>query len=105
MTDMINAYKEYFTRYFDFSGKTSRAGYWWVVLANIIIGFILGLLGSLGVTLSSIYSLITIIPGLAIVIRRLHDTNRSGWNLLWLLVPIIGWIILVVFLASAGKKA
>ena len=97
---MINAYKEYFTRYFDFSGKTTRAGYWWVVLANIIIAFALGLLGSLGTTISSVYSIATLIPGIAISIRRLHDTGRSGWNLLWAFVPIVGWIILLVYLAG-----
>ena len=97
MGNMINAYKEYFTRYFDFSGKTTRAGYWWVVLANIIIAFALGLLGSLGTTISSVYSIATLIPGIAISIRRLHDTGRSGWNLLWAFVPIVGWIILLVY--------
>ena len=100
MDKMIDAYQEYFTRYFDFDGKTSRGGYWWVVLANIIISAILGLLGSLGVTISTVYGLITIIPGIAIAIRRLHDTNRSGWNLLWLLFPIVGWVILLFYLAS-----
>ena len=100
---MLEAYKEYFQRYFDFSGKTSRSGYWWVVLANLIIGTVLGFLGSIGTTISAVYSLITIIPGLAIVNRRLHDTGRSGWNLLWLLLPIIGWIILLVYLIGESK--
>ena len=98
MNDMINAYSDYFQRYFDFSGRTTRANYWWVVLVNIIIGFVLGFLGSLGEIISIVYSLVTIIPGLAIVIRRLHDTNRSGWNLLWLLLPIFGWVILLFYL-------
>ena len=103
MQNMINAYKEYFTRYFDFSGRTNRPGYWWVVLANILIGLILSCLGAFGVVISSIYSVITIIPGLAIIFRRLHDTGRSGWNLLWFLLPLVGWIIILVFLASESK--
>lgn len=101
---MIEAYKDYFKRYFDFSGKTSLGGFWWVVLANIIISTVLGFLGFFGATLASVYSLVTLIPGIAIAVRRLHDTNRSGFNLFWLLLPLIGWIILIVFLASNTKK-
>ena len=86
---------------FDFKGCAKRSTFWWVVLANIIIGFALGLLGSVGTIASTIYSIATLIPGLAIVFRRLHDTGRSGWNLLRLLLPIVGWIILIVYLASS----
>lgn len=96
---MIDAYKDYFKRYFDFLGKTDRAGFWRVVLANLLIGMILGVFGSLGETLSSAYSIITLIPGLAIAFRRLKDVNKSPLNLLWLLLPIVGWIILIVYLA------
>ena len=101
---MVAAYKDFFKRYFDFNGKTSVSGYWWVVLVNIIISTILGFLGTIGATISGIYGLVTLIPGLAIFVRRMHDTNRSGWNILWVLLPIIGWIILLVYLVSDKKK-
>ena len=95
---MIEAYKKYFMNYANFKGRSTQGDYWWVVLANFLIGLILGLFGEFGTTLASIYSIVTLVPGLAIVVRRLHDTNRSGWNYLWILLPIAGPIILLVFL-------
>lgn len=53
--------------------------------------------------LGAVYSLVVLLPGLGVSIRRLHDTDRSGWWLLIALVPFVGVIILIVFLASEGK--
>ena len=103
LEEMLGAYREYWERYTDFSGRTSRAKYWWVFLVNFIIGFFFGLLGAIGVSLSGIYSLVTIIPGIAIAVRRLHDINKSGWNLLWAFLPLVGWIIVLVYLVSESK--
>jgi uncharacterized membrane protein YhaH (DUF805 family) len=55
-----------------------------------------------GGPLSIIFSLVNIIPGLAVSIRRLHDTDRSGWWLLIALIPLIGFILLIVWYASSG---
>lgn len=92
-------------KYAVFSGRARRKEYWFFVLFNVIIAFVLGLIdGFLGFTteygigiLGGLYALAVFIPGLAVTVRRLHDTNRSGWMLLLGLIPFIGFIILLVF--------
>lgn len=78
-----------FTKYADFSGRSSRKEYWLFML----MGFVFGLIPFLGF----IWSVIAFVPNIAVTVRRLHDTGRSGWNWLWCLIPIFGWIILLVF--------
>ena len=93
-------------KYAVFSGRARRKEYWMFFLFNIIIafslGFIEGLLGSPGV-IGMIYSLAVLIPGIAVSVRRLHDTGRSGWWLLIALIPLIGSIVLLVFMVQEGK--
>ncbi len=92
-------------RYAQFEGRASRAEFWWFVLANFIIEAILSLLGQvtvLFVIIGFAYWLALLIPGLAVGVRRLHDTNRSGLWLLIVLVPFVGAIVLIVFFAIAG---
>ena len=101
---LINAFKLVVQeRYAQFEGRSGRAEYWWFVLANFLISIVLNGLGR-AMTLFAIVgffvSLALIIPGLAVAVRRLHDTDRSGWWLLIVLVPLVGWIILIVFLAT-----
>ena len=99
---MIEAYKDYWKNYFNFSGKTSVPGYWWCVLCNFIISFIIGVVAGLLKLdiLTSIWSIATFIPGIAIVVRRLNDGNHSLLNLLWILLPLVGWIILIIKLCQ-----
>ena len=81
--------------YFNFSDRSSRADYIWWMLFSVI----LNLVGSqLDLKLSIIISIIMIPPGTGISIRRLHDSNKSGWNLLWSLtivgiIPLYYWLI------------
>ena len=92
-------------RYAKFDGRAGRAEYWWFVLANVIIWFALAILmriSGIFVILVIGFWLAIIIPSIAVAIRRLHDTNKSGWFLLISLVPLVGGIILLVFLASQG---
>lgn len=109
-------YIEVFRKYAVFGGRSRRKEYWFFFLFNIIVSFVLGfidgLTGSfspetgLGI-LSAIYTLVVIIPAIAVAVRRLHDTNRSGWWLLISLVPIVGAIVLIVFLvqdSDAGEN-
>jgi uncharacterized membrane protein YhaH (DUF805 family) len=100
-------------KYADFSGRAPRPEYWWFVLAQIVVLLIAMMLDSmLGSDIGdSGYGLIYIIvalglllPALAVGVRRLHDTGRSGWWLLIALIPIIGAIILIIFLASEGNQ-
>jgi uncharacterized membrane protein YhaH (DUF805 family) len=76
------------------------------LLFNIIIGLVLGgiegLAGGPGV-LGSIYGLVVLIPGIAVSVRRLHDADRSGWWLLIGLIPLIGAIVLLVFMAQDSQ--
>jgi uncharacterized membrane protein YhaH (DUF805 family) len=98
-------------KYAEFSGRARRKEFWMFVLINwiISIGFsiidrLLGLTyaNRSGGVLQSIYGLAVLVPSLAVGVRRLHDTGRSGWWILIGLIPIIGWIILIVFWATDG---
>jgi len=93
-------------KYAVFSGRSRRKEYWFFVLFVVIISIVLSIIdaligaydGSSGVgLLSGIFSLAVLIPGIAVSVRRLHDTDRSGWWILLGLIPIIGHIILIVF--------
>ncbi|MBP3222993.1 MAG: DUF805 domain-containing protein [Actinomycetaceae bacterium] len=97
---LIDATKRFFKKYATFSGRASRSEFWWSYLATTLIGFAVGIL-TIGVG-SSLWSLATLIPSLAIAVRRLHDTNRSGW---WLLAPIGMMFISVIpmFIAFAAS--
>ncbi|WP_133512838.1 DUF805 domain-containing protein [Candidatus Thiosymbion oneisti] len=96
----MNWYIEVLKKYAVFTGRAHRTEYWMFLLINIIIafaiGFIEGFMGSPGVV-GMIYSLAVLLPGIAVGVRRLHDTDRSGWWLLIGLIPIIGAIVLIVF--------
>jgi len=99
--------------YTNFEGRARRKEYWFFVLINMIFTAVCSLLDqSIGTfnyetntgTISSIYSLLVLIPSVAVAVRRLHDTNRRGWWLLLIFVPIAGWIILFVFLVLKGEE-
>jgi uncharacterized membrane protein YhaH (DUF805 family) len=92
--------------YADFSGRNRRKAFWMFYLINLLISIVLGVVDELmGVAvIGTIYSLALLIPQLSAGARRLHDTGRSGWwQLLWL-VPIIGWIVIIVFLAQDSHE-
>jgi uncharacterized membrane protein YhaH (DUF805 family) len=94
-------------RYAQFDGRARRAEYWWFWLANLIVFAILLALAaasSFFYILYAIYALGVIIPNIAVGIRRLHDTDRSGWWLLLPLIPFVGFIILLVFLLQDGTR-
>jgi len=99
----MNWYIEVLKNYAVFTGRARRTEYWMFFLINIIIafaiGFIEGFVGSPGVV-GIIYSMAVLIPSIAVGVRRLHDTDRSGWWLLIGLIPIIGAIVLIVFLVQ-----
>ena len=94
-------YLEVLRKYAVFSGRARRREYWMFFLVNFIIELLLGMLdvtiGTLGL-LGGIYSLFIFIPSLAVTIRRLHDTNRSGWWILIGLIPLVGWIFLLILM-------
>lgn len=99
-----------FKKYATFQGRAKRPEFWYfflvVVAVNLVLGFI-GLLvfvSSIAAWVSNLWSLATFIPLLAVSVRRLHDTNRTGWWVLLPLVPVIGAIILMVMMAMKGTE-
>lgn len=93
-------------QYVGFSGRARRSEYWWFFLFNVLVSIVASILDSVLGTMSddtnvgligTIASLALLLPSIAVGIRRLHDTSRSGWWILIGLIPIVGWIILLVF--------
>ena len=87
--------------YFDFEGRSTVQQYWMFTLWSIIFAIILGIIGQ--EIASTLFSLALLFPSLGIGARRLHDIGKSGWWQLLYFIPIIGWIILIVFLVTKGE--
>ena len=102
----MNWYLGCWKKFAEFSGRARRQEYWMFVLFNFLVsvavGVVDGILGT-GGSLGGLYSLAVLVPSLAVAARRLHDTDRSGWWMLIALIPVIGWIVLLVFLCSDSK--
>ena len=113
--------KSVFSKYATFTGRASRSEYWYFTLFNIITSTLLLLLGIaigaatggsdgvpggliVGYILYIIYGLGVLIPSLAVAVRRLHDTNNSGWLILLGLIPCVGGIVLLVFKILQGTN-
>lgn len=98
----MNWYFQALANYFNFADRARRKEYWMFVLFNMIfmiaVGVIDGVLGSFGI----LYGLGVFIPGLAVTVRRLHDTGRSGWWMLISIIPILGIILLTYFMVLDG---
>jgi len=97
--------------YTNFTGRARRAEFWWYFLANLIISIALSIIDAAlgwgsgyGGVLSGLYGLAVLLPGIAVGIRRLHDTDKSGWWLLLVFIPIVGIIVLIVFWATDGTR-
>lgn len=107
----MNWYITVLKKYAEFNGRSRRSEFWYFTLFSTIISWVLmGLdytvfgdgISSIGI-ISTIYSLVVLVPSLAVWVRRLHDTGRSGWNLLWGFLPLIGIILLIVWAATDGE--
>jgi uncharacterized membrane protein YhaH (DUF805 family) len=88
-----------FNKYAEFVGRARRSEYWWFFLFVLLVDVVVS---RLSFTLSMVASLALLVPNLAVGVRRLHDTGKSGWYLLVGLIPIVGWIIVIVWLATEG---
>ena len=93
-----------FSNYVNFSGRACRSEYWYWILFIVIADIVTGIIdAALGIQLvTSIFGLVTLLPSLAIAIRRLHDLDRTGWWILLGLIPLIGWIILLIWYVTKG---
>ena len=88
-------------KYAVFSGRARRKEYWMFLLFNVLIAIGLGIIEAVigtGGLLGAVYSLAVLIPSIAVTVRRLHDTSRTGWWILIVLVPVVGTIILLIFM-------
>ena len=108
--DFFGAVRICFNKYVNFGGRASRSEFWLFVLFVVLGGLILGVIdGVVGVeqgdpvSLGNAFGLLTLLPGLAVAVRRLHDTNRSGW---WYLISftIIGYIPLLYWWCVKGEE-
>ncbi len=105
----------FFKKYATFSGRASRCEYWWWVMVNGVVTTLLyfsavlaginevmaGVMIALG--LLGAWLLATLVPGVALIVRRLHDANFSGWMALLLLIPVLGDIAVLVFVLMDAK--
>jgi uncharacterized membrane protein YhaH (DUF805 family) len=107
----MNWYLAALNKYAEFQGRARRKEYWLFTLFNLLIvtglsfvDMLLGwysLQGEVGM-LSGLYSLAVLIPSIAVGVRRLHDTDRSGWWMLMCFVPVVGVIVLLIFFVLDG---
>jgi len=113
------AVQRFFKKYATFTGRASRSEFWWWVLVNVVVVGVLNILsavtGGLGsvdeygmptgpsglgvvfLILTALWSLVVLVPGIALTVRRLHDTNKSGFWIFIVFVPVIGPLVLLVF--------
>ena len=101
-------------RYADFQGRSGRKEYWMFLLFQIMVSIAVNLVSFIGASMDSglvaglaavvagVFGLAMFIPGIAVSARRMHDIDKSGWQLLWSFLPLVGLIILIIFMAKQG---
>lgn len=92
--DMIEACKNFWTRYAEFDGRSRRSEYWWSQLMLFVISSVLGA--------TIVAPLACLIPAIAISVRRLHDIGKSGWYVLFALIPLVGAVMLIIWACQEG---
>jgi uncharacterized membrane protein YhaH (DUF805 family) len=90
-----------FTRYADFNGRATRPEFWWFLLFTLLAAMALAVVNR---PLSLVFQIGVLLPSLAVGARRLHDTDRSGWLQLLYLVPVAGWIVVLILMAQAPRE-
>ena len=100
--NFVDAIKICFVKYAQFNGCASRPEFWWWFLFSVVASLALQVIST---NLSAAFTIATLLPSFAVGARRLHDIDRSGWWQLLYFLPIIGWIVLFLFWAEAGKKS
>lgn len=112
---IVNNYIGVLSNYVGFRGRATRTEYWMFVLASVIVSIVLAVVGNvLGLTigegagatnvLSLVYTLAVLLPSIAVMVRRFHDRGYSGWMALLLLVPVVGWVAVIVFMVLPSER-
>ena len=107
--NFVNSITSCLKRYAVFSGRACRSEYWFWQLAMFVFTFVISFVVTLatdpetGSLVSNLVSLVVLLPCLGVAVRRLHDTGRSGWNVLWGIIPFVGFIVLIVFFCQASQ--
>lgn len=113
-TAPFDYYIRAFHLYAEFRGRASRPAFWYFVLFDVLFGIGFSIIdeifhpdffGHVDAELNSLYNLLTLLPSIAVLVRRLHDTDRSGWLALLMLIPVLGWIPLIIFLCQPSDTA
>jgi uncharacterized membrane protein YhaH (DUF805 family) len=102
--NLMQAINSGFSNYVNFSGRALRSEYWFWILF-VVAGFIVASIIDAVIRIPIVYPLFalgTLLPGIAVAARRLHDVDRTGWWLLLNFIPLIGWIVLIVWFCSRG---
>ena len=94
-----DAVQRCFSRYAQFQGRASRPEYWWFWLFVFVVTAAARILGDF---VNAITALVMILPLVSVGVRRLHDTGRSGFWLLLGFIPVVGWIVVLIFLVERG---
>jgi uncharacterized membrane protein YhaH (DUF805 family) len=95
-----------FKNYVNFNSRASRAEYWFWVLFSAVgqtVFAIVDMMTGIGV-FSALFALSTLLPGIAVSVRRLHDLDKSGWLLLLVFIPLVGAIIVIVWACQEGTR-
>ncbi|MFH0806535.1 MAG: DUF805 domain-containing protein [Candidatus Brennerbacteria bacterium] len=101
----MNEYIQVLKKYSVFNGRAGRREYWMFFLISVVISILLPIVlpSGIDVVVQSLYALATLLPSISVGVRRLHDTEHSGGWMFIGLIPIVGTIILIVFLATKGQ--
>jgi uncharacterized membrane protein YhaH (DUF805 family) len=106
--EFIEAVKSVFSKYATFQGRACRSEYWWFGLFCMIVGFGLmvisrAVLGGTGV-LNMLFTLAIFLPSTAVLVRRLHDIDKSGWWYFIIFIPVIGLILYLFWMCKKGTS-
>ncbi|HYJ26876.1 MAG TPA: DUF805 domain-containing protein [Nocardioides sp.] len=111
--DFMTAVRTCLSKYVGFSGRARRSEYWYFALFSFLVSLATSIIDAIigtdydgattGGLINTVAGLALFLPSLAVAVRRLHDTDRSGWWILIGLIPIIGWILLIVWFCTDSK--
>ena len=97
----VDSIKTCFSKYADFNGRASLSEFWWWVLFVFLASAAASIVSPM---VSGLFSLAVLLPNFAAGARRLHDTDRSGWFQLVVLIPLIGWLLLIYWCVQPSKE-